>query len=378
MATVTHPPVAPMPELPQWEAGLRRVAAQPLEFRPDFPEVAQRYEAWWAHDCLDRPVFMATANTNPARPLGRRLEWVGRPDAWFEQKMADLRQTHRAGDALPHVRADLGPVCLGAMLGADTEVGADTLWTRAFIDDAWANAPNWSFPEASPWFDTLRALAERAAQEAPGRFLVCTPDLGGAADVLLNLRGSSELCMDAIAQPERIREAVDALYPAWHKAFAELYCAAVSRHGAGLVHWLTLWSDKPYVVPACDFNFLIGPAEFESLFLPDIARQCATVGRAVFHLDGPGAARHIDALLEVPQLDAIQFTPGAGTPSALPWIDMFRKIQARGRSLLVFVPAGEVLELCEALSPKGLALQVEGIDDPGRLDALFAEFRRSY
>ena len=67
------------------------------------------------------------------------------------------------------------------------------------------------------------------------------------------------------------------------------------------------------MIPACDFNFLIGPREFERLFLPDIARQAATAGRAIFHLDGPGAARHIDALLDLPELQAIQFVPGAGT-----------------------------------------------------------------
>ena len=98
----------------------------------------------------------------------------------------------------------------------------------------------------------------------------------------------------------------------------------------------------------------------------------------MFHLDGPGAARHIDALLEIPGLDAIQFTPGAGTPSALAWVDMFRKIQSKGRSLLAIVPAEEALELSEALSPQGLALLVEGRLEPAQWDALFEEFRRRH
>jgi hypothetical protein len=132
------------------------------------------------------------------------------------------------------------------------------------------------------------------------------------------------------------------------------------------------------MIPACDFNFMIGPKEFERVCLPDIARQAATVGRAVFHLDGPGAARHIDALLEVPDIQAIQFTPGEGTPSALAWVEMFRKIQAKGRSVLVICPANEVLALCDALRPEGLAIMITESLTPKTLDDVFAQLTSRY
>jgi hypothetical protein len=123
---------------------------------------------------------------------------------------------------------------------------------------------------------------------------------------------------------------------------------------------------------------LVGPSQFKDLFLPDIARHAATVGRAVFHLDGPDAARHVDALLEVPEIQAIQFTPGTGTPSALAWVDMFHKIQRRGRSVLIICPTEEVLALCEALQPEGLAIWVDTALTPDALDALFARFCEVY
>ena len=195
----------------------------------------------------------------------------------------------------------------------------------------------------------------------------------GSADVLLNLRGSSDLCLDVIERPDFVRRQIDAIFPAWQRVFRELYHLTLARH-AGVIHWLGLWSDRPYMIPACDFNFLIGPAEFARVCLPDIARQAATVGRAVFHLDGPGAARHIDVLRDVPAIQAIQFTPGEGTPSALAWVEMFRKIQARGRAVLVICPANEVLALCDALRPEGLALQVNGPDTP----EVFKHFCRRY
>ena len=363
----------PIPELAAWSQQLAQMAAQPLEFCPDFPAIARRYEAWWAHTLLDRPIFIGTANRRPERPIDRRLELLQQPEAWFRAKYEDMRQTARAGDALPYIRADFGPVLLGGMLGGRIEFGADTTWTYAFIDDDWSNAPDWVLRDDNHWWRLLLQLSELVSQDAPGRYLLCTPDLGGSADVLLNLRGSAPLCMDVAGQPQRIVSAVDAIYPAWRAAFTRLYQIALG-HGAGLIHWLGLWSNRPYMIPACDFNFMIGPRDFERLLLPDIARQAATVGRGVFHLDGPGAARHIDALLDVPDIHAIQFTPGAGTPSALSWVDMFRKIQRRGRSVLVICPPHEAIALRDALRPEGLAVMLDSSPSEAELSAVFDQF----
>lgn len=360
-------------QIPAWTQTLTKLAREPLEFCPEFPTIARRLEAWWSQALVDRPIFMAEANPRPDRPITRRLELMDDPDRWLEAKIKDMQQVQRVGDIPPRVRVDFGPVLLGSLLGGRREVQSDTSWTHAFIDDNWSNAPDWTIPDDRPDWVQLIELTRRVAADAAGRYLVCTPDLGASADVLLNLRGSEALCMDVVMRPETIRLAVDAIYTSWRRAFEGLYANAL-EFGAGLVHWLALWSNRPYAVPACDFNALIGPDHFQELFLPEIARQAEAAGRAIFHLDGPDAARHIDALLDVPQIQAIQFTPGAGSPSALAWLDMLRKIQAKGRSLLIFTPADEVLELAEALKPEGLAIFIESPPAPDDLDLLFGQF----
>ena len=105
--------------------------------------------------------------------------------------------------------------------------------------------------------------------------------------------------------------------------------------------------------------------------MPDIARLAATAGRSIFHLDGQGATRHIDALLEVKEIQVIQYVPGAGTPSALKWVEMFRKIQKAGRSLQIICPPEQVLPLCDELRPEGLAFWMETALPPDKLDRLF-------
>ncbi len=371
------PAIETIPEVTNWARTLKKIGAEPLTFCQDFPQIARRFEAWWSQDLVDRPIFIGKANTNPNRPVTRRLELLAQPEAWLETKQADMGQFHRVGDALPNIRVDFGPVLLGGLLGGEREIGSDTSWTHAFINDDWSNAPDWSIAETNEDWALLQKLLRLVAADAAGRYLLCTPDLGGSADVLLNLRGSGNLGLDVITQPEQVKSAIEAIYPSWRRVFVELYEATLPA-GAGLIHWLELWSDRPYMVPACDFSALVGPEHFNRLLRPDIARQAASVGRGAFHLDGPDAARHIDALLEVEHLQVIQFTPGAGTPSALAWVEMFKKIQQRGRSLLIFCPAAEVLALSDALAPEGLAIIVEGALTPHDLDDLFERFCRKY
>jgi hypothetical protein len=376
-AAVPHTPIDPIPELARWSQTLRQVAAQPLEFCPDFPAIAERFEAWW-QQTADRPIFMAEVNASPVRPITRRLDLLQDPDAWYAAKYEDLQQTHRVGDTLPNIRADFGAVLLGGLYGGDREESADTSWTVHYIDDDWSNVPDWSaIREDNPWLYLMRNALLRAAQDAPGRYLVCTPDIGSSADTLITLRGSTKLCMDLFDHPEAVRVAVDGIYAGWRQAFCELYRNTVD-HGAGMFHFYGLWSNRPYTLQACDFNALISPQHFREFFLPDIARQAATVGRAFFHLDGPRAAAHIDALLEVDGLHAIQFTPGAGAPSALAWVEMFRKIQAAGKSVLAICPPHEALDLCAALDPAALAVLIEGVETAAELDDLYAEFRRRF
>lgn len=372
-----HPPVKPFSHREVWTANLARVRDRGLALCPDFERIAARFGAWWAHDCLDRPVFIGHTHAGCGRDVCKRTDLIlGDETTWFDAKKADMLASHRVGDALPNLRVDFGPVLLGGLLGGRMEFTPSTSWTHPFIHDDWSNAPSGAITANQGLWHRLRDLLEVVSANAAGNYLICSPDLGGSADVLLNLRGSGPLCLDVIERPNVVRRTIDGFYDAWHRAFGVLYDVS-TVYGAGLIHWLEIWSSQPYMIPACDFNYMIGPDAFNELCLPDIARQVASVGRGVFHLDGPGAARHIDALLEVPMLDAIQFVPGSGQPSLLPWVDMLRKIQAKGRPVIVAAPHEEVLSLCDLLKPEGLAFMVHG-GTRDELDAVYAAVERRF
>lgn len=352
---VNHLPIQPMPRLSAWQANLKAVARQPLELCPNFPAIAARHEAFWR--CEPAPALLIGSAPKPGAPeVSKHLNLVENTQAWFQARQSAPLGMLPSPDFFPFLRADFGPVMLTGLLGASAEFGSETTWYPEFINDDWSNAPDWSITNHK-WWDALQRMLETVAQAASGRYVAATPTLGGAADVLLNMRGSSKLCLDLVDQRERIMPAVDAIHAAWHAAFSLLYDTATRNH-AGLIHWLSLWSDQPYYVAECDFNYMISPVDFNELFLPDIVRRAKTVGRSIFHLDGPGAARHIDALLDEPAITAIQYVTGAGN-SALKKLEMLKKIQERKKPLLITVyEPEEAIALARELKPQGLALLI--------------------
>lgn len=99
---------------------------------------------------------------------------------------------------------------------------------------------------------------------------------------------------------------------------------------------------------------MISEDAYEELFLPGIIRECQHMDRCIYHLDGPQALRYLDRLLEIPEIHAIQWVPGAGQDHWAQWIRVYQRIQEKKKALYLIVPLGELDQLFEALSPEGV------------------------
>ena len=357
------------------ETSIRRTLADlaqaPLRFRPDFPQVARRWEAWWRFEAR-QPLLLVSAPKRPGIYWGKAFDFMDRPADWLRLRRLQIEETHYAGDSIPALRVDIGPVATAAFLGAPVHLSEteQTSWQDPIIDD-WRTRPGLKLDPDQPVWRRVLDLTRRTAQDAAGNYLVCFPDLAGALDVLANMRTPERLCMDLYDERDAVKQAAMEVVDAWHAAFLDLHDAALSA-GAGVVQWLGCWSSGPHTVPTCDFNALIGPEDFADVCLPSLRQQARLAGRCVLHLDGPAAARHAEALAAEPDIQAIQYTPGAGTPSALAKLDMLRMLQRAGKPILIICPAGEVDALADALDPRGVALWPSGVATPAAADAMAA------
>lgn len=339
---------------------LRALSRNALTLKPDFRETADRWEAWWRFKA-DRPLFLAwVGNSSPDVRWGKAFDLLENdPEAWLRVRCQQVENTVWLGESIPHIRVDIGPVAIAAFLGATLHLSEteQTSWQTPMIED-WPKT-TFRFNPDNPWYRRVRDLIRLTARDAAGRYLVCLPDLSGAIDALSNMRGPDRLCMDLFEFGPDILRVAGEIVDAWERMFFDFHEIAL-KEGSGLIQWLQCWSDTPYTLPTCDFNYLIGPEHFMEFCMPSLRDQAQRAGRCVLHVDGYQAIKHVEALAAEPALTAIQFTPGAGTPSALAKIAELRRLQEAGKPLVVCCPAEEIPDLIRRLDRRGLAIIPEG------------------
>ena len=79
----------------------------------------------------------------------------------------------------------------------------------------------------------------------------------------------------------------------------------------------------------------------------------------MFHLDGPGVARHIDAILTLPNLQALNWVRGYGSNEPImQWLPLIKKIQEAGKSVIVDLKIHEIDEYIKKVYPTGITLWI--------------------
>lgn len=352
-----------------WSEQLRAIGASSLAFSPDLPRIAKRWEAWWRFEA-DRPLLRIGLPDDPAIRWDKGFDLFDRPADWVALRSRQVEKTRRFGEELPSARVDIGPVAVAAFLGATVHLGhkEQTTWQDTIIQD-WSAPPSFRIKPRNPWFRRVLELHRALAEDAAGRYLVCFPDMSGGIDGLSNMRGPDRLCMDLYEYRDQVQAAALEVAEATSVAF-DAFCDAVISRGAGITQWLGCWSDSPYVVATCDFNALISEKDFIEMCMPSLRHQARRAGRCIFHLDGPSAARHAETLARDDAITAVQFVPGAGTPSAVAKLPMLRKVQQAGKPVIIACLSAEVEPLCAELDPHGLALMPWDVDSPKTADRL--------
>jgi len=343
-----------------------------LAYKEDWPQARKRVEAWWEGEIVDRAVIQVVAPREPLKPgedfdyfaepgqLSREelFRWFTDPEEVIPRLERRIAATYWGGEAFPlafPVSVRLVAI-LAAYLGCPYWLfpGGNTGWADPVVRD-WDEQPDLVFDADNEWWRISRALLDAAARRATGRYYVGIPDLNGPGEIVARLRGTEQLAMDLIDQPQAVKAAVDKVNRAWLR-YWEAAHGVIHQWIGGYIHWMGIWSESPSTDLQCDFSIMISPEMFQEFFLPAIEQQTEWVGRTIYHLDGPGAVRHLDALLALPRLDGIQWIPGAGAPPVSDWIPLLKRIQAAGKLVVLYCEKCEVEKLLTELRPEGLLL----------------------
>jgi len=334
-------------------------------WKPNWPDAREHMLAWWRREGL----ILGSGAAPPAPQPHERVPGPGPApsiEAHYAQAEARARRNHYQlsrqafpADVLPVSSTDIGPGSLALALGSEPGFSPETVWFNPCMadDPRPEERPPLRFDPHSRWWqvheDTLRACARLAGS----KYAVGCPDLIENLDALASLRGTQNVLVDMIERPDWVTAKIDEINAAWFEAYDRVYQIIRLPDGSSVFGAFRLWGPGKTAKVQCDASAMISPAMFERFVVPALAVQCEWLDHSMFHLDGAHCLRHLDALLAIDALDAIEWTPNPKVPSGgdPAWYDLYHRILAGKKSVqAVGVHPDEVLPLLDAVGGKGM------------------------
>jgi len=333
----------------------------------------RRNEAWWRGELEDYPLLWVYASdAKPGPPMPRAADeaelWTN-VDLAMAAAVSRIARTHFAGDALPTYNPWLGPDQFAAWLGADLTVRPqdNTTWVVPFVK-AWVPAKEWRIDPANKWWRLYCDLLEESVRVGRDKWATAFPDLHTGIDALSALRGPDNLLVDLLEEPEAVLAVMEQMTGLW-KRVVDYVWAILRSSGQGTTNWTGGWSEKRFVcVGQNDFTCMISPEMFDRFCLEDTVECVNHIDHALYHLDGPGALRHLPRLLEIDRLHTVQWIHGDGQPPHSHWLDMLEGVQRAGKAVQIWYNLGYVRKLdmfqeletvCTRLDPARLFIAIE-------------------
>ena len=103
---------------------------------------------------------------------------------------------------------------------------------------------------------------------------------------------------------------------------------------------------------------MVSKEMFDEVFLPGIVEECRHLDASIYHLDGPDALRHLDSLLAIKELNAIQWVYGAGRGIASDWLHVYKRCQQAGKGIQLHIGLDELDCIMSNLRPEGVWMGV--------------------
>jgi len=352
------------------------------DLKPDFEVTLKRMDAFWERELLDRPLVQFTlykppderVPLPPSRHANPAARWL---DAQYqaEWQLVNLSNQLFLGDSLPVAWPNLGPDVFAALYGCPLRFGDyGTSWSEPVLLD-WGQAGELALDWDGFYLHKLDELTDALLQTGEGRFITGMTDWHADGDCLAALRGAQKLALDLLEHPTEVKILLERVHLDYERLYNHFY-ARLRAAGQPITTWTPLACQGRYYLPSCDFSAMIGVRAFEEFFLPGIRRECRFLDRSLYHLDGPGALRHLESILAIPELDAVQYVPTIGDAAFNKWAPVYRRIQAAGKGVQVTCELGEVSAVMEALDPRGVYLVVDGVPERDSAEALLAQLAR--
>ncbi|MFV0528890.1 MAG: trimethylamine corrinoid protein 2 [Lachnospiraceae bacterium] len=340
-----------------------------MMYKKNWEETKVKWKNYWEHKNEGRPLMCVIARKpeieqfSTGEPteggyrdvicqgkyynLPEELKWADMEDKYqnAERIVARYRhfcETHEfLGESFPNLNVDFGPGSLASYLGSDIGFSEDTVWFKHCLD-GWDDVPDFKFDPENEWYQKHIKLVKECRALVGDDFYVDMPDLMENVDVLASLRGAQDMIYDMIDEPEITQERIDQITAIYYDYFNSFYDIIKGAEGGNAYTVFQIWGPGKTVKLQCDFSAMMSPDNFREFIQESLRTQAEKADQVLYHLDGPDAIRHMDALMEIDGIDALQWTSGDAGPDGTleDWDVIYDKARAAGKSLWVKVYSG--------------------------------------
>lgn len=335
-----------------------------MRYKEDWEQAKKRHEAFWHQEVIDRCCAAIHVNHTCYEDVGagdrrvpgtdeeRILYWTD-PERIIKRNREVMENSYYAGEAYPSIFVDLGAGGHAGFFKGAKHYFGDSVWFFPSLED-----PNdLEFDENSFLYKKTIELAKAFAEDSKGDYFVSMPDSTGNADALSHLMGPEELMPAMLEDPEAVQGALKKIEYAYERVMREVYDIVKDiNEGGSCIQWMQTWAPGMHAQMQSDMSVMISNAMFEEFIVPELTAQCALLDYPMYHFDGVEQCRHLDSLLAIPNLKAIQWTQVAGQKPCTEYFPVLKKIQEAGKSLLIFAGKDQIQPIMENLSSKGLFL----------------------
>jgi hypothetical protein len=353
-----------------------------FSLKPDFERSRLRYDAFWKRAVIDRPpvdIKLAKPEAKPI-PVKRYANW---DEQWLDvdfragQLAAQLEATDFLGDALPVAWPNLGPEIYSAWCGCEYHFTEGSGWSQPLVHDWDRDIDKARLDMAHPLFKLCERYTRNLLELGQGKFIVGLTDFHSGGDHIAALRDPQQLAIDMVENIDHVKAELVRSQVEYFMAYDHFY-NMIKQQGSFACSWMgSLFGEGKFYIPSNDFSCMVSKSMFDDVFLEGIAAECRFFDQSIYHLDGPGALRHLDSILEIRELDAVQWVCGAGNEGFRRWVDVYRRIQRAGKAMTLDINVNELPMVFETLRPEGVYFSgIWGIPDRETADAVIKRIEK--
>lgn len=337
-----------------------------LQGMPHFDMAMKRVYAWFENEIIDRPPVRFMAHnafleqaTEDIADLSRaeKKAWWYNAELQVDLFIKSIEGCQFLGETFPVYFPNLGPDVYAAFYGAELEFAEVTSYSIPLVKQ-WENADLLALDQENEYFQKIEELTRHAIERCEGKFLVGYTDLHPGLDCAAAWRDPLQLCYDLYDNPDQVQRLAELAIADFEYVYNH-FDAILKENRQLSVSWMGIPSFGRMHIPSCDFSALISRDFFDEFGLPILQQETKTMTHNVFHVDGKGVAKHLESILSVPEVHALQWVQGVGDDyPIMQWIPFIKDLQSREKPVIIDLSLEDTIDFMDEMDPKGLFLWV--------------------